>query len=103
MSNVRLATGQLFGRYYTMLMSGTPVLEGPSSKKQLMDLIGVALEGIDTLPIDKLNRWLGFIQATVVFNGLTTVQKERDFSRPLFHAAYEADGIAIPETVDIVQ
>jgi hypothetical protein len=38
----------------------------------------------ETLPIDKLNRWLGFIQAVAIINKYTTVQAERDFTRPLF-------------------
>lgn len=32
----------------------------------------------------KANRWLGFIQRSLIAAGLTTVQAERDFTRPLF-------------------
>jgi hypothetical protein len=32
----------------------------------------------------KAQRWLGFVQAGVVILGLTTVEKERDFTRPYF-------------------
>lgn len=38
----------------------------------------------DRLPLMKLNRWIGFIQGTVIRLGLTTVENERDFTRPLF-------------------
>ena len=49
-------------------------------------------------PIDKVARWIGFIQATIIASGLTSVDAERDFSRPLFHSAYNELGIALPET-----
>lgn len=35
-------------------------------------------------PLMKLNRWLGYIQGTLIAYELTTVQAERDFTRPLF-------------------
>ena len=51
----------------------------------------------DNYPIDKLNRWLGYIQAHVIISGQTTVEQERTFSRPLFHKAYVNEGINIPK------
>lgn len=38
----------------------------------------------DRLPLMKLNRWLGYIQAMVIVAGKTTVEAERDWTRPLF-------------------
>ena len=38
----------------------------------------------DGLPLMKLNRWLGYIQGTLIAWGITTVQAERDWTRPLF-------------------
>jgi hypothetical protein len=35
-------------------------------------------------PLCKLNRWLGYIQGVLIERGVTTVQKERDWTRPLF-------------------
>jgi len=51
------------------------------------------------LPIDKVSRWLGFIQAHLINTGQTTVGEQRDYTRPLFHAAYRADGIEVPPTI----
>jgi hypothetical protein len=34
--------------------------------------------------IDKLARWLGFIQATLIINGLTEISAERERTRPWF-------------------
>lgn len=45
-------------------------------------------------PLDKASRWLGFVQGCLIHSGTLgcrfTVQSERDFSRPLFEAAYQA-------------
>ena len=54
------------------------------------------IEEIENYPIDKLSRWLGFIQAYVIFTNQTTIDIERDFSRPLFHKAYQNENIEIP-------
>lgn len=52
------------------------------------------------MPDDKVGRWIGWIQAGCVLRGLTTSRAEREFSRALFHAAYAAEGLPIPETAD---
>lgn len=66
-----------------------------------LELCKEAIEKYDSLPIDKLSRWLGYIQGVLIERGLTTVQRERDFSRPLFHKAYAKEGIKIPKSVNI--
>jgi hypothetical protein len=38
----------------------------------------------DKKPLMKLNRWLGYIQGVLIERGFTTVQEERDWTRPLF-------------------
>lgn len=38
----------------------------------------------DKLPLMKLNRWLGYIQGCLIERGYTTVEDERNFTRPLF-------------------
>lgn len=38
----------------------------------------------DRLPIPKLCRWLGYIQGVLIERGFTTVEIERDWTRPLF-------------------
>ena len=46
----------------------------------------------DQLPLLKLNRWLGYIQGCLIERGYTTVQAERDWTRPLFkHLDYPVD------------
>lgn len=38
----------------------------------------------EKLPLMKLNRWIGYIQGVLIAKRLTTVEKERDFTRPMF-------------------
>lgn len=38
----------------------------------------------DGYPIPKLCRWLGYIQGVLIERGFTTVEAERDWTRPLF-------------------
>jgi hypothetical protein len=38
----------------------------------------------DPNPLLKLNRWLGYIQGVLIESGITTVEAERDWTRPLF-------------------
>lgn len=54
---------------------------------KLLVFLGDFIKGIeDELPLMKLNRWLGYIQGVLIVWGLTTVEAERDFTRPLFRA-----------------
>ena len=53
--------------------------------KELRVFIALFLSGcIDGFPVTKLCRWLGFIQGVLIERGYTTVEAERDWTRPLF-------------------
>ena len=58
------------------------------SRQDALDLNSFLTEFIvgcnNELPLMKLNRWLGYIQGSIIQWGLTTVQIERDWTRPLF-------------------
>ena len=85
---IREATKLLFERYLNQF----------ELSEELKNLVLKALEEIHVYPLDKLSRWLGFIQGYVVFTNQTTVEIERNFSRPLFHNAYNAENIKIPHS-----
>ncbi len=53
----------------------------------------------ETMPTDKVSRWIGFVQGVLAVHGLLDVDGERDRTRPLFHAAYKAMGLTIPESM----
>lgn len=46
------------------------------------------------MPLCKLNRWLGYIQGVLIERKYTTVQAERDWTRPLFRPLDYQEGIA---------
>lgn len=101
---VREATEVLFRRYLALtekaLESGKsfPAPDDLADLANLCWMCRTALAEMDAYPIDKLSRWLGFVQGVLVMHGLVHVDEERDFSRPLFHAAYAAEGMDIPPT-----
>lgn len=37
------------------------------------------------MAVDKYSRWLGFIQGCIIMHGLTTVEEERNRTRPWFN------------------
>ena len=85
---IREVTKILFERYLNQF----------ELSEELQRLSLKALEEIHTYPLDKLSRWLGFIQGYVVFTNQTTVEIERNFSRHLSHNAYKYENIKIPPT-----
>lgn len=42
------------------------------------------ITGDDPYPLLKLNRWLGYIQGVLIERKATTVEDERNWTRPLF-------------------
>ncbi len=38
----------------------------------------------ESIPLMKANRWLGYIQGCMIERGYTTVEEERNWTRPLF-------------------
>lgn len=81
--------------YYESLMQcslryNAMVLDNHWDVKQSVDsefkeFLTLFQDGVrDQLPLMKLNRWLGYIQGTLITLGYTTVEAERDWTRPLF-------------------
>lgn len=68
----------------------------PEHLAWMVDQIAV---NINTWPIDKSARWLGFIQAMMVAQSWITVDEERDRTRPIFHQAYIDEGLETPRSV----
>ena len=95
----RHATLAMFERYKKINNDFNTLCKPP--KNEIEGLIDKGIEEVFTLPIDKLSRWLGYIQHYIISNGLTSVEAERNFSRPLFHQGYIEDGIDVPESVTV--
>lgn len=89
---VRQATAEMFRRYTDML--GEPGAGHTDARLRWM--CATALQHAEDWPVDKLPRWLGFVQGVLVERGVLSIDTERDFSRPLFRAAY---GTGAPDSV----
>lgn len=85
---------------YVQILEKYP-FEAKYSSKYLLRMCDVAIYNYDLWPIDKLSRWLGFIQGVMIANGCTDVDSQRDYSRELFHAAYIQKGIKVPASVGV--
>ena len=92
---IKEATKELALRYIKML--------GFNKDQHLRNMCLTIVEKVDEWPIDKSSRWIGFIQAGVIDHKLTSIEKERNFSRPLFHEAYKLMDQEIPETINLFE
>jgi hypothetical protein len=94
------ATTEVFARYLRLMESvGEDPMEG-HERLSLKNLRWICEEGIaksGQLPIDKLSRWLGFVQGCLAMRQIIDVDEERDFTRPLFHRAYRDEGSDVPD------
>lgn len=73
-----------YQRYYNMLDDMRYWDGGPEVEK-LANFLQEFRAGIKKhLPLNKLNRWLGYIQGTLITMEETTVEAERNWTRPLF-------------------
>lgn len=51
-------------------------------------------------PVDKISRWIGYIQGVMTASNIMDPIEERDRTRPFFHEAYTAMNISIPKTTE---
>ncbi len=70
----------------------------PTSLSHLRWMIAECINEIETYPIDKISRWIGFVQGVLTMKGILDTKAERDRTRPFYHEAYKTMGIAIPQT-----
>ena len=75
---------------------GSTLRTSPENLRWMLDR---CLDEILTLPIDKIGRWVGFVQGVLALSGNLDVDEERNRSRERFHKAYTATGQEIPETI----
>lgn len=80
----------LFTRYQKV-MYAQPYEERTESRCDYQSLIILCDEAIQnghTYPMDKMHRWLGFVQGVLASRGVISIDGEREFTRPLFHKLY---------------
>jgi len=95
---VKEATFDMFRRYNGIMQKKK--YRGHDGRLTLMAIHAISHP---EYPVDKLNRWLGFIQGVLYAEGFIDLEEEREVSRKLYAKAYEAEGIEMPKSVDVVQ
>lgn len=76
-------------------------LSDPVKKERCLNMIKTLLEN-ETWPDLKIGGWLEHVVTVCIENGVTTIDKEREFSRPIKHAYYKSIGADIPKTTDVM-
>ncbi|MCW3782894.1 hypothetical protein [Defluviimonas salinarum] len=101
---LREVTRDLFRRYGGVIAAtdrtGDPFAADP--RLSLDNLAWLCRQGeveALALPLDKLSRWLGFVQGCLAMRRLIDVDGEREATRPAFHRAYAAQGLERPATI----
>lgn len=82
-------------RYRTILKNKIGIDDklGKTSNSNLLWMVNELLDN-DSIPYDKANRWIGFIQGCMAMKGYIDVDEERDFSREYFHEYYKQHGMS---------
>ena len=76
--------------------------KGTGSDAKIAAMMEAVVVNCVVWPADKTGRWLGYVQCLLIeVEKVTTVEVERNFTRPLFHHMYDVCGIKIPESIDI--
>ena len=71
-------------------------------KSRCLKMVNVLLDNPDW-PDLKIGGWLEHIITICIEAGITTIDAERDFSRPIKHAYYARQGFVIPVTIDVME
>ena len=98
--HLRIALAQTLTGLFAFIPEDTTDNAGPTSLVHLKWMLHEIGRKIDVWPTDKTSRWIGFIQGSLATKGLLDVNAERARTRPIFHQAYAALGLGIPETVE---
>ncbi|MFX4299971.1 hypothetical protein [Pseudosulfitobacter pseudonitzschiae] len=97
---------ELFARYRNICQIARVHREDPFghdvrlSLENLVWMCTQCISNIATWPDDKTGRWLGFVQGCLAMRGLIDVDRERDITRPMFHAILAEKGIIAPEKTE---
>jgi hypothetical protein len=76
--------------------------KGTDSEERVCGMMSAIVDNCKSWPKDKTGRWLGYVQCILIeVEKVTTIDAERDYTRPLFHTLYESQGYDIPPTIKI--
>lgn len=91
----------LFERYEHVCRHHQQALEDKVGRDLAARTLGMCVHvqaHVEEFIEDKANRWLGFVQGILTVAGLLSVEDERNYTRPLFHALH---GVSARQEVQI--
>lgn len=88
MSEIPTIPAAVLDRYSVMLINNGAFLAADDGDRKDFGHLLWMLDQIRTGVVTdhKAHRWLGFVQGILIANHLTTVDVERDFTRPFFQS-----------------
>lgn len=92
-----LVTAQELLSLIPHVIVGSTQRTSPSNLRWVLNRV---IEEIDTFPLDKMGRWIGFVQGVLALSNHLDVDEERDRTRERYHAAYIATGQVVPKTME---
>jgi hypothetical protein len=98
---VRIAHKETILDLFPLIPDTIPGSNERTSPENLRWMLHRCLDELLTFPVDKLGRWVGFVQGVLALSSNLDVDAERDRTRGRFHAAYEATGQVIPKTMQL--
>jgi hypothetical protein len=76
-------------------------LSDDKKRQRCLNMIDVLLNNIDW-PDLKIGGWLEHIITVCIESGISSIEQEREFSRPIKHAYFKRLGVAIPKSIDVM-
>lgn len=76
------------------------LLQDNEKKERCLAMIDILLKN-PNWPDLKIGGWLEHIITVCIESGVTTIDEERNFSRPIKHKYYKSQGFDIPVTIDL--
>lgn len=78
------------------------MVTGLITEDRVNDMMKCVVDNCLLWPPDKTGRWVGYVQCLLIeVERVTTVKKERDFTRPMFHELYTIEGFNIPDSIEL--
>lgn len=68
---------------------------------KLTNMCQYIIDNVESMFDDKTSRWIGYIQGCLSVVGVLNVEDERDYTRIVYHKAYEEMGVEKPKTITI--
>lgn len=77
-------------------------LEDKEKRQRCLNMIDILLQNTNW-PDLKIGGWLEHIITVCIENGVSSIDQERNFSRPIKQAYFKRLGVEIPKTINVMK